>query len=88
MKRDMNIIHRIILAVQAADDVIAKLDGVAPKDFAAHAQLLAEAGLVKAGLQGDGNEISKTAIIYRLTWLGHDFADAITAPDSRSVLAE
>ena len=87
MKRDMDVVRKIVLAVHEAPlgSSTSQVDGVDAKVFAAHAQLLMEAGLVQAALLGaDKNNpqapmkrIPESAIIYRLTWSGQDFADAI-----------
>jgi hypothetical protein len=42
-----------------------------------HVQLLDEAGLVQAALQGGDKRISTGALVFRLTWAGHEFADSI-----------
>lgn len=77
MQRDMDIIRKIILAVRQAETQVISVEGITPQQFAMHAQLLVEAGLVTAALGGDTNRISTSAMIYRLTWDGHEFADAI-----------
>lgn len=77
MQRDMDLVRRIILAVQQSDDPVSGIEGVSEDIFAHHAQLLDEAGLIKAALAGSDKQPAKAAIIYRLTWAGQDFADAI-----------
>jgi hypothetical protein len=77
MKRDMETIRSIMLAIQAADIPVGQISGIDPAGFAFHAQLLEEAGLVTAAIHGGGKSISTSAVIYRLTWDGHDFADSI-----------
>jgi DNA-binding transcriptional ArsR family regulator len=84
MKRDMDLIRRIVLAVQDLPlgkgydtEVLNGLEGVDPLEFAAHVQLLEEAGLVEAALQGKGKQIPSFAVVFRLTWAGHEFADSI-----------
>lgn len=85
MKRDMDLIRRIVLAVQALPltrggrdtEALSGLPGVDRAAFAAHAQLLEEAGLVRAQFRGDERQLPADAIIYRLTWAGHEFADSI-----------
>lgn len=87
MHRDMDIIRKIILALRDAPlgEAVGMVEGVENENFAAHVQLLVEAGLVMAALQGaDRNNPNapmkrtpQAAIAYRLTWAGQDFADAI-----------
>lgn len=78
MKRDMDIIRRIVLATRDTDGPVARIDGIDAETFAAHVQLLDEAGLVKTSLKGDEKKAADLVILWRLTWAGHDFADAIT----------
>lgn len=78
MKRDMDVIRKIVLAVSDAPSFVNSVEGVSKEDFAAHAQLLEEAGLIRAAIQGQGNRVAEVAVIYRLTWDGQDFADSIT----------
>ena len=79
MKRDMDLIRQIVLAVQAADGPVFGVEGIDNKDFCVHAQLLDEAGLVACppSIRGQLAPPNK-AVIFRLTWAGHDFADSIT----------
>lgn len=76
MKRDMDLIRKIVLAVHNADTHIAKLDGVDEKAFGEHALLLQEAGLIDASINIVQHKIL-VAIIWRLTWAGQDFAQSI-----------
>lgn len=77
MKRDMDLVRRILLA--AADlppnEQLESLDGVDESVFTQHVIWLEEAGLVKA-LIADFLEGSQ-AEVTRLTWAGCDFVDAI-----------
>lgn len=77
MKRDMDLIRRIVLAVRDTDDVVSRLDDVESGQFAEHAQLLEEAGLIAAAIRSNGKRPATEAVIFRLTWAGQDFADAI-----------
>jgi Hypothetical protein (DUF2513) len=77
MKRDMDIVRKIVLAVRGAPDVVNSVEGVSTEEFAFHAQLLEEAGLVTVALQGGEKRIARAAVIFRLTWAGQDFADSI-----------
>lgn len=77
MQRDMDLIRRITLAVHQSDKPVASLEGVGRDVFAQHVQLMSEAGLVYAALQPNDMRPATTAVIWRLTWAGHEFADAI-----------
>lgn len=77
MKRDMDIIRRIVLAVRDSEGVVRDLDGVAHDIYLEHARLLEEAGLVTASIQVI-QQRTNVALIWRLTWAGQDFADAIS----------
>jgi hypothetical protein len=77
MHRNMDIIRKIVLAVRNAENTVNSVEGITSKDFAYHAQLLEEAGLVSAAIQGQGKRIAEAAVIFRLTWAGEDFADSI-----------
>lgn len=79
MKRDMDLVRQIVLAARDAElgKPLVSLPDVEPIDFAAHVQLLAEAGLVYAALQPDNMRPARSAAVWRLTWAGQDFADSI-----------
>ena len=77
MHRDMDVIRQIVLSVRAAPSSIHGVEGIDRSVFAYHAQLLEEAGLVSASVQGSGKRIAEAAVIFRLTWAGEDFADSI-----------
>ncbi|QHI68743.1 DUF2513 domain-containing protein [Tichowtungia aerotolerans] len=77
MKRDMDIIRTVVLAVRDSDKPLSSISGIAPKVFIYHAQLLEEAGLVTASFSGGGKPLANAAMIFRLTWTGQDFADSI-----------
>lgn len=79
MKRDMDVIRTIILAVRNAnaDDVVNSVEGIDAETFRFHAQLLDEAGLVAGKVATDNIGMPKAAVLFRLTWAGHDFADSI-----------
>lgn len=79
MKRDMDLIRRIVLALDdhsEAGNPLGGLDEVESATFSYHAELLIEAGLAVGSTQKfmDGHS---DAWLWRLTWQGHDFADAV-----------
>lgn len=79
MKRDMDLIRKILLAIEADEHGFApkiEIDGYTEEEIGYHAILLGEAGLVKVSdVTSMGNK-SPEAIITRLTWAGHEFLDA------------
>lgn len=77
MHRDMDIIRTILLAVANSNTPVSTVENVSPELFSAHAQWLKEAGLVMVALQPDDNRPAIKATIFRLTWAGCDFVDAI-----------
>lgn len=77
MKRDMESIRTILLAVRDADEAVLKITNMDAATFLFHAQLLQEAGLVIGKVPTDNQNRAKAAVLYRLTWNGHDFADSI-----------
>ncbi|QHJ00089.1 DUF2513 domain-containing protein [Xylophilus rhododendri] len=78
MKRDMDLVRRILLATAELppEGQLKGLDGVPQPEFVIHAIWLAEAGLVRA-ITSDKALSSEYAFILRLTWAGCDFTDAI-----------
>lgn len=77
MKRDMDLIRHIVLAVRDAAGPLNRFDDVDINTFGEHALLLQEAGLIEASIQVTQHRPT-AVIIWRLTWSGQDFADAIT----------
>ena len=79
MKRDMDLIRRIVLATAALpyEDSLNQLDGVPEEEFVMHVIWLKEAGMIEAiAMDGRGSH-ARYAHINRLTWAGCEFADAI-----------
>jgi len=76
MKRDPDLIRRICFAVEdaPANEYIQELDGIDPETFAGHVALMIDAGLV-IGAVTPLTGVTR-AHVERLTWDGHDFADA------------
>lgn len=79
MKRDMDVIREIVLALDSVD-CVAPLNGILGLDqvvFAYQAQLLIEAGMVLGHAGGVQKGIPASAQLFRLTWSGHDFACSV-----------
>jgi len=79
MKRDMDLIRKILLAVEELPygDDLQRLDGVSKEAFVMHALWLKEAGLVDAAAEAGSGSFAKYAIIWRLTWSGTEFVSAM-----------
>ena len=77
MNRDMDVIRQIVLAVRDANGVVRGVQGMEQDVFIEHARLLEEAGLIEASIQIVPQHRAIAALIWRLTWAGQDFADAI-----------
>lgn len=79
MKRDMDLIRAMLLAIEADNHGFAPemaIDGYTQEQIGYHAVLLGEAGLAKVHDVTHGGSHSPEALITRLTWEGHEFLDA------------
>jgi len=79
MKRDMDLIRKILLAAEALpySGDFQSLDGVDEEQFITHVLWLKEAGLIEAmGAAGSGS-MAKFAIVRGLTWHGTEFVAAM-----------
>ena len=79
MKRDMNLVRKIMLAIEASerplDSTLIRISGYAGESITEHMRLLNEAGLIE-GISSYSVEHRQKWIELRLTWGGHDFLDA------------
>lgn len=79
MKRDMDLIRQILLAIESHEHGFApeiKIDGYTQEEIGYHAILLGEAGLAEVvNLTSHGSKSPEGQII-RLTWAGHEFLDS------------
>lgn len=79
MKRDMDLVRKIMLAVEASerplDSTLIRIAGYTPDTITEHMRLLNEAGLIE-GISAYSVEHRLKWIELRLTWNGHDFLDA------------
>jgi hypothetical protein len=77
MKRDPDLVRQICFAVEDLEpgQYLQEVDGVDESAFAHHVALMIDAGLVSGDVvQMLGS--TAHAHVERLTWTGHDFADA------------
>lgn len=79
MKRDMDLVRKILLECEAAEDtrqpIAIRIDGYADHEISYHVQLMGEAGLLDVVNFSN----SRSGSVYeakRLTWEGHEFLDA------------
>lgn len=79
MKRDMDVIRRILLAASTMKpgEALQELDGVDDSVFSEHVNLLVERGLVDGGAPISLTSGPIGGFITRLTWEGQDFVDLI-----------
>jgi len=83
MKRDMELIRKMLLAIEDAPTAFAPKqltidveDGVTQEQFGYHAYLLINAGLAEGATATNRGSTSPQARISNLTWDGHEFAAA------------
>ena len=85
MRRDMDLVRAILIAVEAHPDGFAPseiaIEGYSPEQIGYHATIMSEAGLVEAEVDGTIGGSGPMARIDRLTWAGHQFLDASRSPD-------
>ena len=80
MKRDLEVLREILLAVEDAEGPFdltdRRLGGRSFGELAQHAELLIEAGLIKGEVvSSDSSGVPVYVRILRLTWAGHEFLD-------------
>lgn len=81
MKRDMELIRKVLLAVQDGSSNVS-IEGYSDDDLKYHRALAIEKGLVKGSTLRDGTrstEVPAAVTVTQLTWEGHDFIDAISS---------
>jgi Hypothetical protein (DUF2513) len=81
MKRDMELIRKMVLAVEegpngyAPDDL--RIEGHTAEQLGYHAHLLIQDGFATGPITTHINGSGPSAQITALTWRGHDLADAV-----------
>ena len=79
MKRDLELIRKMVLAIEDAPSGWApnlKFDGYSEAQIGYHAYLLIDAGLAKGDDASTMGSEAPQGFISSLTWTGHEFADA------------
>jgi len=78
MKRDMNLIRLILLALEGDQEADARSKAQYEKPVIAyHAALLIEAGLVEGATTKDADGMPARYFLQKMTWAGHDFLDSM-----------
>jgi Hypothetical protein (DUF2513) len=82
MKRDMELIRELMLAIDSREDTsecwAEDLEIVGDRDIAQikyHLQLLVDAGFLEANIEHDNGPNSPSILIIRMLWDGHEFLD-------------
>ncbi len=84
MKRDMDAIRKMVLALRDADGPVRLVEGVNEDVFKFSVPLMIEAGLAEGKVMPSGrssSQVPAAALLTRLTWEGHEFADSIEPAD-------
>jgi hypothetical protein len=81
MKRDMDLVRRVLLQVEEADEEALTsrpldVEGYDSATVARHVEIMQEAGLVDAHVMRADGVPPYAARVFRLTWQGHDFLEA------------
>ena len=79
MKRDLELIRKMVLAIEDASSGWApdlKFDGYSDAQVGYHAYLLIDAGLARGQDASTMGSDAPEGFITSLTWAGHEFADA------------
>lgn len=83
MKRDMELVRAILLALEARDhfspSTAIEIEGYEEHEVGYHSLLILEAGLAE-GDETTTRGSGPTALLIRPTWEGHEFLDAAREP--------
>lgn len=81
MKRDMDLVRTILLALADSDEPLwstnLATDEYSRDVIGYHFLILDEAGLIMANVKAAGDDPYYIAVASRLTWEGNDFLDAV-----------
>lgn len=88
MRRDLDLIRTILLAVEAAPagtmirNTNIEAPGFEPVAVSEHVQLLTDAGYLDANISAELNPSRpRECHIHGLTWQGHDYLDTVRSPE-------
>jgi hypothetical protein len=95
MKRDLDLIRKILLKVESSDDSplsVLNLDGYEEQTILFHVALLVEAEYMKANISQALSGIYRISTPIRLTWEGYEFLDLLrsegTWAKAKSIIKE
>lgn len=78
MKRDMDLVRKILLAIEESEDPFfsssLQIDGYTDKEIGYHVRIMVDGGLVDA--KDSSTFQGEDFLIHGLTWQGHEFLDA------------
>lgn len=80
VKRDMELVRKILLAVQAREDTRGEpvtIDGYEPHIVARHVEMLVDAGMLQGYQPPVGRSHAGKMAITDMSWAGHDFLAAM-----------
>ena len=84
MKRDMDLVRKILLAAEASPHGLVResisIDGYSPEQVGYHIYLMMQADLVDGSDVTTRGSQSPQAVLTQLTWAGHEFIDAARSP--------
>ncbi|CCE25782.1 DUF2513 domain-containing protein [Methylotuvimicrobium alcaliphilum] len=86
MKRDWELVRKILLKIEALETIkrsvvcAQDIEDYDEENVSYHIYLLEQAGLIEAAVQKHHNTGIR-ALAYNLTWSGHEFLDVIRDPD-------
>ena len=79
MKRDMELIRKILFQLETDERCRVVVDGYDDQTIAYHERMLIEAGFLSGKATNTSAGVHTS--ISHITWLGHDFIDAARDPD-------
>ena len=85
MKRDWDVIRKILIAIEESTDSIMNSDiadttAIDAETVGYHCKLLIDAGLIEGNCTDLIGAPVTRCLIHRLTWAGHEFLDQIRQP--------
>jgi len=77
MKRDMDLVRKILLLMEASSqNQVPNIEGYSSNEVGHHVYLMMQAGLIDGADITSMDDDYRIAIPTELTWQGHDFLDA------------
>jgi hypothetical protein len=77
MKRDMDLVRLILLAIEGSQEAATKSKERTLEERAYHVALLLDAGFLVGKTTNDANGHPNGYVVTRMTWIGHEFLDAL-----------